>query len=270
MKKNTLLIITATLAMLMSGCASSLRIAAQNGDTEEVRRLLAKGADINTTFRVGNGGTALIEAADHGHAETVRLLLEKGADINAKGCYHEETALMRAAFEGRTECVKLLLDRGADIEARSASGLTALDVARTPEIVMLIKTAVQARLARIVAEEKRRIEEQFKDESLARLLEKNDFANVAYVEALTTKLIEAKNRELAAFVAKSTVGQRVALLTTVEKRLLDAQTSIIGLNGQAEDAIRRNSDAASYRQHVGKLQAYQGVLKAIQELLNQS
>jgi len=52
--------------------------AVQNGDIEQVRRLLDKGEDLDARDFWGN--TALAHAAHLGHAAIVRLLLAKGAD----------------------------------------------------------------------------------------------------------------------------------------------------------------------------------------------
>jgi len=307
MNKPTLCILAATLALAMTGCMSPLQRAAYDGNTNEVRRLLDKGADVNAQYY---GITALMDAAAKGHAETVRLLLDKGADVNATrsnggtvlinaACYgHAEcvrlllgrgadvnaksssgwTALINAAAEGRTECVRLLLAHGANIEARTqgneyAPSRTALEWAQAenfPEIVKLIEAAAQEGAAKRAGEEKRRIEEQLKGATLAQLLEKRELGNEAFVAALTDALIEAKNRELPAFIVKSTVEQRVALVTAVEKRLMEAQTRVAGFNSEAEDAVRQGKSTAEYRRRAANLQAYMGALKAIQELLNQS
>ncbi len=60
----------------------SLLTAAEKGDEEAVRRLLAAGADVNA--KAQNGATPLHEAARRGHTGAVRLLVEAGADVHAK------------------------------------------------------------------------------------------------------------------------------------------------------------------------------------------
>ena len=84
--------------------------AAREGQTETVRLLLDRGANIEAENNIG--WTVLIHAALNGNTETVRLLLDKGADIEAKDNYGK-TALTHAAYWGRTEIVTLLLDNGA-------------------------------------------------------------------------------------------------------------------------------------------------------------
>ncbi len=68
-------------------------------------------------------------AALNGQTEAVKLLLEKGANIHNR---HKDgsTALHGAAFLGRIETVKLLLEKGADINARKPDGVTPLDTAQ--------------------------------------------------------------------------------------------------------------------------------------------
>jgi len=100
----------------------ALREACENGNLEQVRRLLSQGADPNTETP---DWTPLMLASGEGHAEIVKVLLTEGADINAK-TNDNETALIRAAKWGHAEIVTLLLDKGADVNARLKNGWTAL------------------------------------------------------------------------------------------------------------------------------------------------
>ena len=59
----------------------------------------------------------LLETAEEGDTEEVKLLIEKGADVDAKD-WKGRTALMGAALKGHTETVKLLIEKGADVNAR--------------------------------------------------------------------------------------------------------------------------------------------------------
>jgi sulfur carrier protein ThiS len=139
-----------------------------------------------------------------------------------------------------------------------------------PNIVKLIEDTTRKRAAIQALEEKQQLADQLKNATLAQLLDQNDFSRETFVTALTDKLIDAKNQELPAFIAKSTVEQRTALLSTVEKRLAQAQATVLELNGRAEDAVRKGEDAAGFRRQVGKLQAYIAVLTDIKNILNQS
>lgn len=119
-----------------------LSLAASDGDTEIVRLLLEKGANVNFRHPLG-GGTPLTDAAMPGHTEIVRLLLEKGADINAKDEYMGYTALMNAAFAGRTETMRLLVEKGAGVNDKAGDGSTPLHIAlilcRTETVKLLLE-----------------------------------------------------------------------------------------------------------------------------------
>jgi uncharacterized protein len=98
--------------------------AADKGDIETVRKLLAEG-DVNVNHRTQM--TPLTLACLYGHAEVIRALIEAGADVNlSEG---ELTPLIYAAYNGHLEATRLLLDAGADIEAEVEGIGTALDYA---------------------------------------------------------------------------------------------------------------------------------------------
>ncbi|MHC4159031.1 MAG: ankyrin repeat domain-containing protein [Planctomycetota bacterium] len=107
---------------------TDLHWAAWDGRTGAVKKLLAKGADVNC--RDKDGATPLHIAAFHSNKKTVQLLISKGADINAKED-DGSTPLHDAAFGGRIEIVKLLIASDADINARLTNGRTPLDCANT-------------------------------------------------------------------------------------------------------------------------------------------
>jgi len=301
-----LLFILPVAALLLSGCESPLNSAARSGNTEKIRQLLDNGTDVNGKDFVHR--TALADAAYSGNTNCVKLLLDRGANVNGRSAYGETalyfaagrnqpdcvkllldhgadadcgdlvcnkgyTPLMSAADGGYFQCAKLLLDYGANIDIKAENGKTALDLAGEnghSDVVKLIETALRERTVKQAQDEKQQIASQLQNASLAQLLGKNDFNNEAFVAALTDKLIDAKNQELPAFIAKSTVEQRTAMLSTVEKRLAQAQATVLELNGRAEDAIRKGEDAAGFRRQVGKLQAYIAVLTDIKNILNQS
>ncbi len=138
---------------------TDLMVAAYSGDTEAVKALLAKGAEVEATddrghtalmnaalgghtrtvevfldagaavdARDNKGRTALIVAALNGHSDTVRVLLDNGADINAKD-NDGTTASLSATLDGHSDTVRLLLSRDADVDAKGATGRTALIIA---------------------------------------------------------------------------------------------------------------------------------------------
>ncbi len=101
-----------------------LRETAEEGDLEQVKSLIEKGADVNT--RSDNWPpTPLIAATSNGHKKIVELLIKKGADIDARGI-DNETALHRAVGKGYTDVTELLLANGADTEAKCKWGATPL------------------------------------------------------------------------------------------------------------------------------------------------
>jgi ankyrin repeat protein len=103
-------------------------LAAYNGHTTVVRRLLERGADL--TAQNAEGRTALMFAATGSFPKTVEVLLKAGADPNVTGEVEGWSALMFAAAEGRPEVVRALLDHGADPSLTDNDGDTALTFAQ--------------------------------------------------------------------------------------------------------------------------------------------
>lgn len=101
-----------------------LMLAALKGQTELVRQLIARDADVNKP-----GWAPLHYAATHGHLAIMELLLELHAFIDAQSP-NGTTPLMMAAHYGTPAAVKLLLEAGADIDMRNQLGLSALDFAK--------------------------------------------------------------------------------------------------------------------------------------------
>ena len=56
-----------------------------------VTALLDKGADVNAKFRYGT--TALFKAAERGNTEVVKVLLARGADVSVKDTFYGATAM---------------------------------------------------------------------------------------------------------------------------------------------------------------------------------
>jgi ankyrin repeat protein len=121
---------------------SPLMMAALKGQTEMVRKLIARDADVNKP-----GWTPLHYAATGGHVEIMALLLEHHAFIDAQSP-NKTTPLMMAAHYGSPQAVKLLLDGGADTAMRNELGLTAIDFAnraRRTEAADMIAAAVRTK-----------------------------------------------------------------------------------------------------------------------------
>ena len=86
-----------------------LVFAADRGDLQAVRELLAAGADPNSNDGDWN---ALTASSMRGHLRVVQELLNSGADPNV--AVRGNTALLSAAGEGRLPVVQILLAWGAD------------------------------------------------------------------------------------------------------------------------------------------------------------
>ena len=104
---------------------TELHTAAVLGDLDEVKQLLANGADIN---RKDNAGwTPLRMAAFYGFKEVAEFLIASGADVNVKDI-EGYTPLHMAVLH--PEIVKLLLSNGADVNSKNKDGETPLMLAQ--------------------------------------------------------------------------------------------------------------------------------------------
>ena len=97
------------------------------GDTRVVMLLLQHGANVNwsVTCRL----TPLMYAIQRGDFKVLEVLLDHGADPNAT-TPDGHTALMAASILGDPQAATLLLKKGAQVNARTRSGETALTLAR--------------------------------------------------------------------------------------------------------------------------------------------
>jgi ankyrin repeat protein len=115
--------------------------AVQNGDAEELERVLRRGeAEVNL---VENEMTALLWACQLGRADLAALLLGAGANPNLAAA-EGETPLHIAAFEGSEPCVRLLLQNGADVNARTELGKTPLMNAAQAGSLSVLRTLLDA------------------------------------------------------------------------------------------------------------------------------
>jgi ankyrin repeat protein len=103
-----------------------LMVAAQIGKVDVVKRLLAEGANIETTDQ--HGRTALEVATAFGQTDVVNMLLAAGANVNAR-TVNRKTALHIAAASGKTDIVKALLRAGAQVDVADEDGNEPLHIA---------------------------------------------------------------------------------------------------------------------------------------------
>ncbi|XP_062915718.1 myotrophin isoform X2 [Mobula hypostoma] len=103
----------------------------RNGELEEVKNFVAKGADVNKIVVAGR--KPIHFAADSGQLDVLEFLIHAGADINTPDA-NGFTALMSAVCEGHLDCVRLLLSKGADKTVKFPEGHSCSEVAATPEM----------------------------------------------------------------------------------------------------------------------------------------
>ena len=172
------------LSWFVTGCAkkptpAALNDAVRRGDVEAVKRLIARGADVNAEDGQGHtplyviadagGGnvdvaevliahgadlekrctrrycrpeTALHRAAENGQLGLVQLLIREGADVNAEGD-HQGTPLHLAAEAGCEEVVEVLLSGGADLKRRDWTGRSPLHYAARSGHLGVVETLVE-------------------------------------------------------------------------------------------------------------------------------
>jgi len=119
---------------------NALMLAALNSDTDLVKLLITKGAEVNK-----KGWTALHYAAANGNDDIAKLLLGYSAYVDAQSP-NGTTPLMMAARGDHISTLKLLLDNGADLNAKNQIGMNALDFAKQYKAPDAIK-GLTARMA---------------------------------------------------------------------------------------------------------------------------
>ena len=100
----------------------------------------------------GDATTALMTASRRGHSENVRLLIAAGADVNAQGRWrstalHSATdAASQPLFNGGRplEVIQILVAAGANVNARDSNGQTALMIAARSRSTEVIKALLAA------------------------------------------------------------------------------------------------------------------------------
>jgi ankyrin repeat protein len=104
----------------------NLMIAASEGYTLEIERLVQKGADVNAES--DKGVTPIIFAVSNNQIRVVNLLLKYGADVN-KMTSESETPLLIAVKNQNLEIAETLIRSGADIDLSDKYDATPLHYA---------------------------------------------------------------------------------------------------------------------------------------------
>ncbi|HWV72458.1 MAG TPA: ankyrin repeat domain-containing protein [Pseudosphingobacterium sp.] len=105
-----------------------LGMATHFGNTEIVRYLLIKGADVNLPSQNGYNVYPLHAAVGSNFDEIAKMLVEAGAEVNVLQS-SRSTPLHTAAQHGNIEMLILLLENGAQTDIKNDFGKTAADLA---------------------------------------------------------------------------------------------------------------------------------------------
>ncbi|XP_029452985.1 protein phosphatase 1 regulatory subunit 12A isoform X5 [Rhinatrema bivittatum] len=118
-------------AVFLAACSS--------GDTEEVHKLLDRGADIN--YANVDGLTALHQACIDDNVDMVKFLVENGASINQPD--NEGWIPLHAASScGYVDIAEYLLRQGANVGVVNSEGDTPLDIAEEEAMEELLQNEV--------------------------------------------------------------------------------------------------------------------------------
>lgn len=105
-----------------------LSTAVLNDDVEEVRTLIANGANVNGKEEDSGDITPLFLAVENGNVEIAEILLNVGAKINARD-EDKQTPLMRLDDDASAELARLLIKHGAKVNSTDDEGNTPLILA---------------------------------------------------------------------------------------------------------------------------------------------
>ncbi|XP_071745685.1 uncharacterized protein Mbs isoform X17 [Lepeophtheirus salmonis] len=161
--------------VFLAACAAS--------DKEEVRRLLARGADIDTANV--DGLTALHQACIDDNLEMVEFLVERGADVN-RGDNEGWTPLHATASCGFLSIAKYLLEHKCNVAAVNNDGELAIDISESDEMEELLQNEIDTRS--IDCDASRVVEECMMFEDATKWVESDKFGDVPHQKTGATSL----------------------------------------------------------------------------------
>src|ERR1700683_2730418 len=128
MSRNSFLVGIFTItAMVAAGADTRLADAAEQGDRDAVRSLIAQKVDVN--LAQGDGSTALHWAAYKDDVEMAKMLVAAGASVKATTRVGSLTPLFMACKNGSAGMIEVLVKAGADPNFADEHGTTPLMMA---------------------------------------------------------------------------------------------------------------------------------------------
>jgi len=134
--------------LMAADVAADLLMAANDGQTLEVKRLLDSGATVETRDK-RTGRTPLMLAAQHGHPDTVSLLLERGANASARD-KEGWTAYGLTRFSPAIGVLHREQEEIVEMLPKPAPARLAVDATWSPETLISSCFMTRARLAQHV------------------------------------------------------------------------------------------------------------------------
>jgi ankyrin repeat protein len=229
---------TVALALILASAnfavaESEVADAAMQRKTEEVRRLVQDGADVN--LGQADGATALHWAAYHGNADLAELLLEAGADVSAAN-RNGSTPMWLAANQGHARMIETLLEGGADANEQ-------LPLGRRP--LMLAARAGTVDAVRV-------------------LLDHGADPNTSENERGTTALMQAADQGHADVIAVL-IEHGAAVAAGSAPVFRDGRTAALGKAGDPREAVRRQVLAVLCEQESPDLSALRALISESSE-----
>lgn len=159
--------------LLVTSPREGIHLAVASDNSEEVRELIMRGANVNQKDKNYSNITPLFVAVENGNAETAEMLLNFGAKVNARD-ENRQTPLMRLDEDASVEIVRLLFNHGARVNVVDNERNTAL---------ILAARSVKADVVRLLINHSANLNAQ-NAEGRTALMEAADADNTEVVRAL--------------------------------------------------------------------------------------